>query len=131
MTQTLTAPNVMVCDCSCASQAARTACVLTMPFPPPAWIAGLLSPASRAGPAGAHSCYPTECFGSGNSAAGFVLQEVLTLDVCWGEVGGREGGQQEAAAGIRRGPGLDCAGWRGWAGRAGLEERNISYILKE
>lgn len=52
------------------------------------------------------------------------------MDVCWGEAGGREA-RQEAAAGIRRGPGVDGVGWRGRAGRAGLEERNISYILKK
>lgn len=35
MAQTLTAPNVMVCYCSCALQGERTPHVLIMLFPPP------------------------------------------------------------------------------------------------
>lgn len=65
---------------------------------------------------------PLKVLDQETSTAGYVLQEVLTLDVCWGEAEGREA-SQEAAAGIRRGPGLDCVGWRGRAGRAGLERK--------
>lgn len=54
-----------------------------------------------------------------------MIQEVLTLDVCWGEAEGREA-SQEAAAGIRRGPGLDCVGWGG-GGQEGLDWKKETF----